>query len=120
MASERPPPSVPDGRGEVVEPPVVAIGGRIGGAEIAGLCARVRELFVDEHTVVIDVRAVVDPDIGALDALGRLRLTAIRMGREIKVRHTCEQFEDLAAFAGLREVLLGCDDPVWAPGADPR
>jgi len=60
--------------------------------------------------VIVDVSGVVGPDAAALDALARLHLTATRMGREIKVRHTCRQLRELAAFAGLDGVLLGCPE----------
>ena len=101
--------------------PVVALRGRIGPPEIGEACARVRALFVDDDVriVVIDVSEVVDPDAAALDALARLHLTARRLGRGIRIRHTCAQLEELAAFAGLREVLLGCDEERQAGSAPP-
>lgn len=97
--------------------PIVAIRGRVGESEIADLCARIHSSFAraDVSTVIVDVSGVVDPDVKALDALARLHLTAKRMGRHIKIRHTCRQLEDLVAFAGLRDVLLGCDDEPSVP-----
>lgn len=97
--------------------PIVAIRGRVGRSEIADLCARVESSFAraDVSTVIVDVSDVVDPDVTALDALAHLHLTAKRMGRHIKIRHTCRQLEDLAAFAGLHDVLLGCDDEARGP-----
>lgn len=87
--------------------PVVELAGRIGPSEIAAVCKRVRSLFCDQgaDTVVVDVSRVIDPDVAALDALARLLLMARRFGRDIKISHTCEQLEELAAFAGLDELL---------------
>lgn len=116
VAQERPPPGLPSAGGSAgrVDATVLAIGGRIGAPEIADLCARVQKAFARSHvtTVIVDVGGVIDPDIATLDALARLHLTATRMGRRLKVRHTCRQIEELAAFGGLDGVLLLCSEEV--------
>ena len=107
VALERPPPAVNDDDPEYQDLPVVALAGRIGPPEIAAVCRRVRELICDQgaNAVVVDVSAVVEPDLAALDALARLHLMARRFGRDIKISHTCEQLEELVAFSGLGDVL---------------
>ena len=106
VAPERPPPPV-TGRIGSADLPVVALGARVGPTEIAAVCGRVRQLICDQgaNTVVVDVSRVVGPDVEALDALARLHLMARRFGRKIMIRHSCEQLEELVAFAGLDGVL---------------
>ena len=100
--SQRPPPELP----------VVALAGRVDASEIASVCKRVRGLICDQgaDAVVVDVSGVIEPDLTALDALARLHLMARRFGREIKISHTCEQLEELAAFSGLGDVLCVKDE----------
>lgn len=107
VAAKRAPPAVESGSSARTNLPVVAISGRIGTSDTDSLCARVQELFRagDEEVVAVDVSGVIDPDVAALDALARLHLTSLRMGRRIKILHTCDQLEELVAFAGLADVL---------------
>jgi hypothetical protein len=55
--------------------------------------------------IVCDASALVDPDLGTIDALARLQLRARRIGCEIRLRHTSRELAELLAFAGLAEVL---------------
>jgi hypothetical protein len=74
---------------------------------LPGLCDRLRVLLErrEADAVTCDVGALGCPDAVAVDALARLQLTAQRLGRSIRLRHACEEFEDLLAFVGLRSVL---------------
>ena len=113
VASERPPRAADDRYVPPSDLPVVALTGRIGPGEISAVCGRVRRLICDQgaDAVVVDVSRVFAPDAAALDALARLHLMARRFGRSIVVRHTCEQLEELVAFAGLGGVL--CLEDEW-------
>ena len=56
------------------------------------------------NTIVYDVGAF-PPDVGAIDNLARLQLTAKRLGLELRFRHASNELKDLLDFAGLRDVL---------------
>ncbi len=55
--------------------------------------------------IVCDVRGIV-VDVGALDALVRLQLTALRMGTTIELHNVCPALVQLISFAGLADVLV--------------
>ena len=76
-------------------------------ADVPQLWARVRQLLEgsDAQVVVCDVSALVDPDLGTVDALARLQLTARRVGCQIQVRHACCHLQELLALVGLDEVV---------------
>ncbi len=85
----------------------VLIAGRIGRADAAGLCGRIRELLDRSHAglVVCDVAGVEDPDLGTVDVLARLQLTARREGSLVCLRHATLELRELLALAGLRDVV---------------
>ena len=72
-----------------------------------GLCDNVCSLLgsSDAELVLCDVRAVVDPDVAAADALARLQLATRRLGRRMLVRNASADFTDLLVLMGLGEVL---------------
>jgi ABC-type transporter Mla MlaB component len=55
--------------------------------------------------VICDVRDVVHPDIGTVDALARLKLAAGRRGGDVRLRNACLRLRELLALVGLSEVL---------------
>jgi ABC-type transporter Mla MlaB component len=83
------------------------IGRPIDRADIRELCNRVRALLEgsDADMVVCDVRALVDPDVAAVDALARLQLAARRMGGRVQLLHAPSELQDLLALTGLRDVV---------------
>jgi ABC-type transporter Mla MlaB component len=90
---------------------VLVMGASIGPGDIPRLCRRAR-LFLedsDAEVVVCDVGALVDPDAVAVDALARLQLTAVRLGRRIRLRHPCAELQELVALMGLSDVLPPCE-----------
>jgi ABC-type transporter Mla MlaB component len=61
---------------------------------------------VQSNTIlVVDVRAVIDPDLGTVDALARLALTARRLGCRVRLEHASSDLRALLALAGLAEVV---------------
>ena len=86
---------------------VVEIGGRIDRTDIAALCARVRLALdsSDAELVVCDVTALTDPDCVAVDALARVRLTAKRAGRRLRLRGVSPELRALLCFVGLSDDL---------------
>jgi ABC-type transporter Mla MlaB component len=89
---------------------VFAISGPITRSGIPGLCEHLRVLLErsDAHLIICDVRALADPDAATVDALARLRLTAQRRGRDLRLSHACGDLQRLLALMGLRDVLPLC------------
>ena len=55
--------------------------------------------------LVVDVRALAEPDLRTLEVLARLQLTARRLGATILLGHPCERIRELLAWSGLDELL---------------
>ena len=51
------------------------------------------------------MRAAIDPDLGTVDALARLALTARRLGCRVRLEHASSELRALLALAGLAEVV---------------
>jgi anti-anti-sigma regulatory factor len=99
-----------------VEPGTVdlVVRGRIGRADGAALCERIRLLLAHGHpaAVVCDVAALTEADLETVEALARLQLTARRLGGEISLRSASVELRELLDLAGLRAVV-----PCRAPSA---
>lgn len=85
----------------------VVVAGPIARADVPALCARVRVALErsDAEQVVCYLGALVDPDVGTVDALARLALTARRLGRQVRLRHACGELRELLALVGLCDVV---------------
>jgi ABC-type transporter Mla MlaB component len=59
----------------------------------------------DARIVVCDVASLVRADLGTVDALARLELTARRQGARLVLIRVRDDLRRLVAFAGLRDVL---------------
>ena len=68
----------------------------------AVLCAQVRRLLGrgDVDIVTCDLTDAV-PDLGAVDALARLQLTAQRLGGRIRLRAASPDLAELISFVGV-------------------
>jgi hypothetical protein len=81
----------------------------IGRADIPVLCARLADLlrpYGREGAVVIcDVGGIIEPTGVTVDALARLRLTARRLGADIRLRGAHVRLRQLLAFTGLGEII---------------
>jgi anti-anti-sigma regulatory factor len=85
---------------------VVGLTGWIDPAEIPQLCRRVRFLVESGSTdLIVDVGALLAPDMVTVEALARMQLTARRLGREIRVEHACHRLAELLVLTGLAEVF---------------
>jgi ABC-type transporter Mla MlaB component len=71
------------------------------------------------ETVVCDVGTLIDPDVGTVDALARLQLTACRLGCQVRLRGASRELLDLLALTGLRDVLH-CAESGVEPGRQPK
>ena len=60
----------------------------------------------EPSVIVCDVGGLESPDLGTIDALARLQLAARRLGRELRLRHSTAELEELIAFTGLDVVLV--------------
>lgn len=88
---------------------VVTIGGSMTARPGAPpLCERVRYLLTDSgaDVAILDVAALTDPDVGTVDALARVLLTARRLGRDVRLRHASKCLLALLALAGLDDIVL--------------
>jgi ABC-type transporter Mla MlaB component len=95
LGSVRPPP----------RPATIVVVGPVARADIPAFCHRARLLFAKcrPGSVICDVSALTDPDVVTVDALVRMQLTARRLGRQVRLRHACEELRELLAFLGLSE-----------------
>lgn len=76
-------------------------------ADGPALCERVRSLLDGSRAraVVCDVGALTDADLGTVDALTRLELTAQRLGGSVWLSHVSAELGELLVLAGLRDVV---------------
>lgn len=75
-------------------------------AGIPVLCARLADLVRQPGALVVcDAAAIVDATIGTVEALARLRLTARRLGADLRIRHVPPPLRHLLALTGLEEVV---------------
>jgi ABC-type transporter Mla MlaB component len=88
-------------------PALLVLRGPIAPQDIPALCRCARELLErsDAELVICDVGSVEQPDAVAVEALARVRLTAGRLGRGVKLRHPCLELRELLAFMGLADIL---------------
>jgi hypothetical protein len=93
----RAPPSTVAGR------PPVALSGHIGPDDADRLCACVGATAARDprDPICYDVQAVESPDVGTVDALARMALTARRHGRRLELRGAKRNLGELLVFAGL-------------------
>jgi hypothetical protein len=75
-------------------------------ADVPAVCERLRALVgaADADVVVCDV-ADLAADLVAVEALARLRLTAQRLGCELRLRRASRALAEIVAFCGLCGVL---------------
>ncbi|EDX25030.1 hypothetical protein SSAG_04882 [Streptomyces sp. Mg1] len=88
----------------VETPRVVLPGPSPGARDAVPLCARLSRLYEDgARTVECDAAAVTAPDLGAVQALARLRLAA--RGRPLRVTGAAPALRALLDLVGLVELL---------------
>jgi hypothetical protein len=88
----------------------LVIGNAVTPCDVPALCERVRSLLERDRSIVCDVTALAEPDLGTVDALARLQLTVKRLGGSIELRGATSRLEELLALAGLEGVLPLCPD----------
>jgi ABC-type transporter Mla MlaB component len=76
-------------------------------ADAASLCARLLAALAGRRVelVVCDVAALTEPDVGTVDVLARMELTARRRGCEMRLEGASVALRELLALVGLREVV---------------
>ena len=86
---------------------VLTLQGRMSPDQIGDLCDRARALLAgnDAEIMICDVDGLTQPDGVAVDALARLQLTVLRLGRRLYVRAATTDLTELIALMGLKDVL---------------
>jgi hypothetical protein len=94
---------------------VFAIGEPIARADIPRLCDTLRMLVAESvaEVVMCDVRAL-RADAVTVEALARLQLTAVRLGRRVRLLHASPELCELIDFMGLRAPISSGSNPVCA------
>jgi ABC-type transporter Mla MlaB component len=97
---------------------VFVVDGPVDRADVEALCERVRLLLASSHAelVVCDVGALTEPDAATIDALARLQLTAGRLGSQVRLRHACDELQNLLTLVGLSDVVPYGSDSGVEPG----
>jgi anti-anti-sigma regulatory factor len=87
--------------------PLLIIGRPTPHDDVPRLCGRVRTLLLDGdgRVIVCDVGAVTAPDLGVIDVLARLQLTAQRLGGHVRLRDASPELQALLSFVGLSDVF---------------
>jgi ABC-type transporter Mla MlaB component len=103
---------------EANEGPRLVLGGPIARDDIPALCEQVRVLVerCEADPVPCDVAGIDQPDALTVDALARLQLTALRLGRRLGFWDACGELLALVEFLGLGDVLPCAE----ASGLEPR
>jgi hypothetical protein len=93
-------------------PPQLDLSGHVGPERAAELCARVGSAAKaqSDDPLHCGVGAIEDPDIGTVDTLARMALTARRLGRGVELVAARPELRRLIAFAGLADVLRSDDE----------
>lgn len=96
---------------------VLLIRGRITRADIPEWCCRVRALLEATHAsqVVGDVGGLLRPGAATVDALARLRLSARRLGRTVRLRNPSPDLRDLLELLGMSDVVRPCEPLTLEP-----
>ena len=87
---------------------VLVLEGRVGRGDTVRLTGRLLALLEGNASgrVVCDVSGVAGPDLGTVEVLARLRLTARRAGRRLVLRGVNGDLAELVLLAGLSDVLV--------------
>ena len=88
---------------------VLVMSGTIARSEIPAWCERLRTLLADgdraTDAVICDVGGLVHVDAVTVDALARLQLTALRLGRRLQLRQASAELQGLLGLLGLSAAL---------------
>jgi ABC-type transporter Mla MlaB component len=100
----------------------LVVRGRIGRADGLALSERVRAMLGEDQAgrLECDVRGLVESDLGTVDALARLQLTARRLGGSVRLRNAPAELRELLALAGLGEVIPCSADSAVEVGRQPE
>ncbi|MEU6057481.1 STAS domain-containing protein [Streptomyces sp. NPDC047097] len=105
---------------ETTEPYVLRLPATVGPGDVPGLCAGLAALMdrADPGSLLVcDAGGLARPTLAAVEALARLRLTALRRGRALTVRGAGAELRALLGLAGLA-ALLGPPGPDGEPGTE--
>ncbi|MER6994465.1 STAS domain-containing protein [Streptomyces sp. NPDC000410] len=98
-------------------PIVIALIGRVTPADVPLLCARLQARIIGAAAagdVICDAGGLTGADLTTVNAIARLRLTARRLGRDLRLRDAGPELTLLLELVGLGDDL-GHGDPVLSP-----
>ena len=109
-APDEPPPTPLPANPPASRPPAeieLGASGPLERADIPELCERAQGMLAGQPAdrLVCDVGAIIEPDAVTVDALARLQLTALRLGREMQLSQASPKLEELLSFMGLGGVV---------------
>jgi ABC-type transporter Mla MlaB component len=86
----------------------VALSGRIGAEDADALsdCVCARVAAGEDTPLPFDVAAVEDPDMGTVNALARMALTARRLGHHVELRRVRPDLRELLELAGVSSLTV--------------
>lgn len=87
-------------------PAVLVVVGRVTPADVPRLCGELDDLLCGAAAteVICDVARLAEPDLTAVDALARLRLTARRAGCRLRLRGARQELLALLRLVGLNDI----------------
>ncbi|WP_407698132.1 STAS domain-containing protein [Streptomyces jumonjinensis] len=98
-------PAVLVGPADLLGPAVLVMPPRVTLADVPPLCERLRALYgAGADDVVCDLAALTRADLATVEAVARLRLTARRAGRGVRMRNAGPELLALLTLAGLEPV----------------
>lgn len=101
----------------------IVVGRATGRPDAASLCDELLSALDGRRVdlVVCDVRGLREPDLGTVDALARMQLTAQRLGCRVRLDGATSTLRELLALVGLREVVpCGAGSDLEAGGQPER
>jgi ABC-type transporter Mla MlaB component len=100
----------------------LVLSGALGTPDAPSLCARLRAALQQGSTQAVecDVTGLHPVDLGTIDALARLTLTARRLGSQVRLQDASTELRDLLALVGLADVVPCCPDQAGKRGGRPK
>jgi ABC-type transporter Mla MlaB component len=94
-----------------MEPVVVRLSGPMTDAQVATLCAAVRQRLATRSPRVLVCRVAGPVDLGVVAVLARMQLVVGRLGGVLQVQATSAELPELLALTGLEGLVAVSSEP---------